>query len=168
MADLKTVLQDYDGRALTLLSEARARYGQSENFIGDLVSLMGAEDKFISEGAIWLIKNCAEDGVQLRSENVAGIVARLGAISSWQSALLLCQTARFFQFQEPQARTFGLWASRFLEHSRPFLRAWSMDAIQHAARQAPDLAPLAAKALTRAGDDKAASVRARARQYQNL
>lgn len=91
------------------------------------------------------------------------IVARLDAVPTWQAALHLCQTAQFLDFTPDQARQFAGWAARFLGHERPFLRAWSMDALHYAAAQAPELALLAERALSAAEKDKAASVRARAR-----
>ena len=166
ISELLEALRAFDGKAVSILSEARARFGGSDDFLGELATLVASQEGSVSDGATWLIKNCAESGVVPGPEAVAAIVARLDGVDSWGAVLHLCQTAEYFAFTPDQARRFGEWAAEFLDHKRPFLRAWSMDALQRAARQAPDLAPLAEKALIGAESDSAASVRARARNVR--
>ena len=168
MSDLLQALRAFDGKAISILSEARARFGGSGDFLGELAALIGSQERSVSDGATWLIKNCAESGVVPGPPEVAAIVARLDAVTTWQAALHLCQAAEFLPFTPDQARRFAEWAAQFCEHERPFLRAWSMNALQHAARRAPDLAPLAQTALERAENDGSASVRARARKARAL
>ena len=166
MSDLHQALRAFDGRAISILSEARARFGGSADFLGELAALIGSQEGSVSDGATWLIKNCAESGVVPGPPEVAAIVARLDTVTTWPAALHLCQTAEFFAFTPDQARRFAEWAAQFRDHERPFLRAWSMNALQHAARHAPDLAPLAETALILAEKDGSASVRARARNVR--
>ena len=166
MSDLKQALLAFDGKATTILAEIRARFGERTGFLGELAALTGSPDGFVSDGATWLIKNCAESGVRPAPADITAIIARLDEVSTWQAALHLCQSAEFFAFTPDQARRFAQWAARFLDHQRPFLRAWSMNALQHAAMRAPDLAPLAEAALAGAEGDASASVRARARKVR--
>ena len=166
MSELLQALRAFDGKAISILSEARARFGRRADFLGELAALVGSQEGSVSDGATWLIKNCAESGVVPGPPEVAAIVARLDAVTTWGAALHLCQTAEFFAFTSDQARRFAEWATQFRDHKRPFLRAWSMNALQHAARCAPDLAPLAQKALAHAEEDGSASVRARARHVR--
>ena len=166
MSELLEALRAFDGKATTILSEARARFGGSADFMGELAVLIASQEGSVSDGATWLIKNCAESGVGPGPPETAAIVARLDAVPSWQAALHLCQTAEYFAFTPRQARRFAEWAALYLDHERPFLRAWSMNALQHAARQAPDIAPLAETALVLAEKDGSASVRARARKFR--
>ena len=166
MTELLEALQAFDGKATTGLSKARERFGDREGFLGDLAALVGSEEGCVSDAATWLLKHCAEDGALPGPAETAVIVRRLDSVSTWQSALHLCQAAEFFAFTPAQARRFGRWASRFVGHERPFLRAWSTHALHHAARQAPDLTPLAETALARAENDGSASVRARARRIR--
>jgi len=162
---LDQALQAYDGRKISILSEVRARFDGKNKFLPELIALIGSQNSFVSDGATWLIKNCAEDGVEMKLSVVETIIARLDAVTTWQSALHLCQTVKHLHFTPDQARRFAEWATPLLEHQRPFLRAWSMDALQHIAVLATDIAPLAHKALDRATRDQAASVRARARKH---
>lgn len=166
MSELLQALRAYDGKATSALSEARARFGGNAGFLGELAELSASQEGFVSDGATWLIKTCAESGVRPGPVETASIVARLDAVPTWQAALHLCQTAEFLVFTPDQARRFADWAARFLDHDRPFLRAWSVTALYHAARGAPDLAPRAEAALVRAETDGAASVRARARKIR--
>lgn len=164
MSELLQILRAYDGKAVSTLSEARTRFGGDADFLGELVALTGSQEGFVSDGATWLIKNSAENGITLGPTEIAAIVARLDAVPTWQAALHLCQTAEFFAFTPDQAQRFANWAAQFLDHERPFLRAWSMTALHHAATHVPDLAPLVETALRRAENDGSASVRARARK----
>lgn len=166
MSELLQALRAFDGKAISILSEARTRFGGSVDFLGEIAALIDSQEGSVSDGATWLIKNCAESGIAPRPPEIAVIVARLDKVPTWQAALHLCQTAEFFAFTPTQARRFAEWAAQFLDHERPFLRAWSMNALQYAARQAPDLAELAETALVRAEEDRSASVRARARKVR--
>ncbi len=166
MSELLQALRAFDGKAISTLSETRARLGGNAGFMGELAALIDCQESFVSDGATWLIKNCAETGTDPEPAELEAIVARLDAVPSWQAALHLCQSAEFFAFSSNQARRFAEWASQFLGHERPFMRAWSMSALQYAARQEPDLAPLAETALIRAENDGSASVQARARKIK--
>ena len=167
MSELLQALRAFDGKATSILSEARARFGGNADFLNQLAALIASPEGSVSDGATWLIKNCAESDVVPGPLEIAAIVARLDDVPTWQAALHLCQTAEFLAFTPDQARRFAEWAARFLDHERPFLRAWSMNALQHAARHTPDLAPLAETALALAEDDRSASVRARARKIRH-
>ena len=163
---LLQALRAFDGKETSILLEARARFGGCRDFLGELAALIASQEDSVSDGATWLIKNCAESGIVPGPPEIAVIVAQLDAVPSWQAALHLCQIAEFLAFTPDQARRFAKWAAQFLDHERPFLRAWSLNALQYAARQAPDLAPLAETALILAENDGSASVRARARKIR--
>lgn len=166
MSELLQALRAFDGKATTLLTEAHARLGGNPGFLAELAELIGSQEGSVSDGATWLIKTCAESGRLPGPSETGIIVSRLDDVSSWQTVLHLCQTAAHLPFTPEQARRFADWVAQFLGHDRPFLRAWSMAALQHAATHAPDLAPQARAALDRAENDRAASVRARARKIR--
>ena len=163
MSELEQALHSYDGRAVSVLSEIRAKFAQNEGFYAQLISLIDSPEGFISDGTTWLIKECVETGAELNEQHVANLVQRLDGISTWPAVLHLCQSARHIDFSSKQAIEFGRWAYNFVSHERPFVRAWSMDALQHVAQSAPPLMPLAGAALSAALEDPAASVRARAK-----
>jgi hypothetical protein len=166
VTDLEQALRDYDGRSVTTLSETRARFGNQQGFLRELCAFIRSQEAFISDGATWLIKDCAEDGMPIGANEVAAMLEGLDLVSSWPAALHLCQTVKYLPFTPVQAHRFAIWATPLLEHDRPFLRAWAMDAIQHLATRSTDLTPLAERALAGAKEDEAASVRARAKAHE--
>ncbi len=168
MPDLLRALREFDGKTTSVLLDIRARFGAGDGFLADLATLIACPDGAVSDGATWLIKNSAENGVVPGGSARAAIIARLDGVTRWQAALHLCQTVEFLDLTSDEARRFATWAAEFLDHERPFLRAWSMAAFQHAAQRAPDLADPAEAALRRAEGDASASVRARARKMRAL
>lgn len=166
MSEFLKSLRRFDGKDISTLLEIREHFSGSSDFLGELAALIASQEGSVSDGATWLIKNCAESGLVPGPLEVAEISVRLDDMPTWQAALHLCQMAEFLVLTPDQARRFAEWAAQFLDHERPFLRAWSASALQDAARQAPDLAPLAETALIRAEKDGSASVRARARKIR--
>lgn len=166
MSDLIAALREFDGKAVTILSEARARFSGDPHFMGELVSHIDSPEEHVANGATWLIKDCLDSGVVLGPKQSEALVARLEAVPTWQAALHLCQVAELIALTPNQARCFGEWAARFLDHERPFLRAWSISALQHVAQHAPDLLARAETALAEAEKDTSASVRARMRKIK--
>ena len=165
MSELREALRPYDGRAISMLSEIRANFNQSDDFLSELIDLVGVNDDFISDGATWLIKDCVISGSEPTEQDITALVQRLDSVSTWPAILHLCQLAQHIPFTSEQARQFGTWASGFVSHERPFVRAWSMDALQYAARLSIDLSAAAESSLAAAQVDGAASVRARAKKH---
>ncbi len=166
MNALYEALKDFDGKAMTILSEARAALGGRRSFVSDLVRLAAHEEANVSVGATWLIKDHLENGGRLTPARTKTLVGRLDAISSWQAELHVCQSVQYLEPSPEQARACADWLTPLLRSERPFLRAWSMDALQHLAQRNNDLAARAEAALNEADDDPAASVRARARNLR--
>lgn len=165
MAALEDALRRFDGKATTILSEARVEFGGRRNFLSELVRLAGHDDAQISAGATWLIKNCLEDGERLTQRQTADLVGRLAAIATWPAQLHICQSMQYLKTPPHLAGRCADWLTPLLQSDRPFLRAWSMDALQHLALRSSELTGRAAAALETAEQDPAASVRARARNW---
>ena len=64
---LEQYLADYDGKAVSLLSEARAVCQTAPEYLEELVSLCVDPRPFVSDGATWLLKAELEDGLALPS-----------------------------------------------------------------------------------------------------
>ncbi len=167
MSELREAMRRYDGRAISMLSEIRAKFTQSDDFLSELIDLVDVNDDFISDGATWLIKDCVMSGSKPTEQEITALVQRLDSVSTWPAVLHLCQLAQHISFTSEQAKQFGSWASGFVSHERPFLRAWSMDALQRVARTSHDLSAAAESSLAAAQVDRAASVRARAKKHLN-
>lgn len=163
MSALFEALCEFDGNAVSILSEAQAKFGASASFLPELVDLASSQTEHIASGATWLIKNCLEKGERLTPATTAVLFANLNEAKTWQAQLHLCQSFAYLEIPAPAAANTADWLDGLLRHKRPFLRAWSMDAYQHLGKQHPRLEERAEVALTHAEQDEAASVKARAR-----
>lgn len=166
MSALREALKSFDGKAISLLAEARAKFGDRPRFLSELVRLAADDEAQISSGATWLIKDHLDHGDGLTARQTEDLMGSLDAVTSWQAQLHICQSVRRLEMPPHLARACADWLTPLLCSDRPFLRAWSMDALQHLAGQSADLAARAEAALKAAEDDPAASVRARARHWR--
>ncbi len=162
-SDLEIALAEFDGRATTLLSEAAAAHSHRSGYMSALVALCGSRDENVAGGATWLIKDHLENGGALTAAQITNLVASGAECAGWAAKLHLCQSAQYLTFSEADARTFAAFARSLLDHKRPFLRAWSLDALCHLAAQHDAFRAVAGAALKKAAKDPAASVKARAR-----
>lgn len=165
-SDLEILLQEYDGVSTTILSEARMACRSGESYLSDLIALCGDARPLMADGATWILKAEIEDGTVIPSDLVALLVDGLGEVGSWAACLHLCQSVEGIALTSDQAEKYRLWAMALADHDRPFLRAWALHAqvyliVTYALADGAVVGLLGA-----AGEDKAASVRARARQLQ--
>ena len=174
--DLRRRLQEFDGRAMSLLGEAEAALGGEPAYVDALVSLVADPEPFVGSGATWLLKSFFEKGGALSSEQTQALIAALPQEEKgahWSTALHLCQSMRYLDLRglgptslgssPPWSTSLWLWVEPLLTHKRPFLRAWSLDALAHLAKADEGYQMDFEAALKRASEDEAASVRARAR-----
>lgn len=157
-------LAEFDGKATTLLGEARAAFGSEDGYIDALIVLAGDQDWPVSAGATWLLKYDLERGATLSEAATAKLIATLGDLRHWSALLHLCQSVRHLRPDETQASVMARWLAPLCAHERPFVRAWALDAVVSLGDRFEPLAPQAQAALAAAGEDRAASVRARARK----
>ena len=165
MKRLRDALGNFDGKAVSMLSEIRAELGGRKTFVSELVALAADDEAAVSDGATWLIKNLLDDGAQLTPSQTEELIDNLDAITTWQAQLHICQSVQNLDVTARQSGAFADWLTPLLQSERPFLRAWSMDALQNLALQNPELVRRASASLEAARQDSAASVRARARRW---
>ena len=166
MKTLEQALARYDGKATDTLAEICTAFGDRRTFLSELVFLATHQEATVADGATWLIKVQLDDGARLTSAETEALLGHLSAITSWQAQLHICQSVRHFDVPAHLANNCADWFDALLTSDRPFLRAWSMDALQQLAQQNTELAERAAAALRDAEQDPAASVRARARKWK--
>jgi len=166
ITQLENHLLDYDGHAVSILSEARIACRECANYFEDLIRLCFDPRPIISNGATWMLKAEFEDGEKLSAELTAQLIASLEKLQSWQSVLHICQAVEGFELTAAQANVFAKWGAQYADHSRPFVRAWSLHVRAVLGRQFETLQQDAERALTLAEKDPAASVKARARQLR--
>lgn len=160
--DLRERLSRYDGRATSLLGEAEAAFADRSGYLDALITLSREPTGHIADGATWLLKSALETGRELSQAQTEALCDALEDVHSWPAQLHLCQTVRYWQVSSPGAAVLAAWLVPLLAHERPFLRAWSVDALAHIAAAYPEYERRFRKALTTAEQDEAASVRARA------
>ena len=159
---LRAGLAEYDGRSPTILSELAVRHRGHPHFHDDLATLASDEDRFVSEGATWIINAELKDGATLSPEQVARLLNGLDRVTAWQAQLHVCQFAGLLEVPEALKAPFSAWLHDRLDAERPFLRAWALDALCHLLGPSAETDAL----LRRMETDKAASVRARLRNLK--
>ncbi len=164
MSELLSDLAAYDGKAVTLLSDAEARYGAQPTYLSELVALSANQDGHVSDGATWLLKASAEKGLTPSPDEIGALIENLQMMSSWPAQLHICQLVGLIAVPAVSAPALANWLEGLLAHQRPFIRAWSMSALSSLATQHAQFAAQAAAARQAAQADPAASVRARARK----
>ena len=164
--DLRGRLLEFDGAAVSVLSEARADCRGHDRFFEDLIALSADPCGSVADGATWILKAELEDGAELTPQLAEVLVSALDRLTSWQSVLHVFQIIDKVRLNEAQAGRVIQRAKSFTVDKRPFLRAWSMHAIVVLGRAFVQYQHEAETALKQGEADKAASVRARARQLR--
>jgi hypothetical protein len=168
LEQLRLALSDFDGVALSILSEAQVKLRQEEDFLSNLVKLSVDEDGNISVGATWILKAEIDQGTRFSHDIEEKLLLSLDKIVSWQSVLHICQIMDQLHLSEKQAETVIKWAKAYTKHERPFIRAWSMHAIVVAGRTHNKFSDIVESHLKSAEEDHAGSVQARARQLRKV
>lgn len=148
---------------MTLLGETEAQLAGEASYLDGLIALAGEPAGHIADGATWLIKSALESDTKLTAEQVRALCDQLGALPTWGAKLHVCQSLRYLDVPPDDATKLADWVKPLLSHRRPFVRAWSLDALFRLAQQHPIYAADFEAALAAAEQDEAASVRARAR-----
>ncbi len=164
ISPLRQALLSYDGKTVSTLRQAAMPFAGDKGYMDNLIALCGDEDPLVQEAASWLIKASLEDGLTLSAAQTKSLLGAGGAAQTWQTQLHFCQSVPYLTIPAAAADKTAHTLAPFLTHKRPFLRAWSLTALAHLAEQHEAHEEAAQAALETAFDDKAASVRARARQ----
>lgn len=149
-----------------MLGEAEAALSGEPGYIDALTELAVEPQGNVSDGATWLIKSALENGARLSPDQVGRFCEQLEALQSWAAQLHVCQSIRFLEVPRDEAAGLAGWLDPLLSHTRPFLRAWALDALYRLAKQHDSYRKDLERALSAAMDDDAASVRARARNLK--
>jgi len=163
LGGLRQKIGEFDGKATTLLGEAEAAFSEDEGYLDTLIALLSERQDHLASGASWLIKSAIERGDDITEDQVISLVGRLSDVEDWSAQLHLCQVLRRLTVPCQVAGDLADWLMGLLDHERPFVRAWSLDALGAVALVHMTYAQRFNAALDLAKQDEAASVRARAR-----
>ncbi|MEO1198959.1 MAG: hypothetical protein AAFX39_06960 [Pseudomonadota bacterium] len=166
MTPLEDTLRELDGTSTDPLSELGKTLGDQPAVLSGLIRLADHDAEPISDRATWLLLDLLRHDVRLTRTQTGDLVDRLAGITSWQAQLHICQSGAYLDVTAAEATIIADWLTPMLRSKRPFLRAWSMDALQHLAAHRSDMIERAEAALQAAEQDPAASVRARARHWR--
>lgn len=166
MTGLRARLEEFDGKAVSLLAEAQAACRCERGFMSELVGLISGSELNVSAGASWILKDELENGATLGADDVAQLLDGLDRVEAWQAQLHLCQCLEYVDISEGEALDISAWAYGYEAADRPFLRAWSLHLRVVLSRRFAALESDGAAALVAGEADTAASVRARVRHLR--
>lgn len=161
---LRDALLEFDGKALSYLSETSLKFRSDPDYFAALVALAGDRTAHIDSGATWLLKDYLDQGGRLAPDLVQPFLRQLIADPSWGAALHILQSVRRLDLHQVSDSAVFETISAYTAHARPFLRAWAVDAMWRMAQTFAGFETRARHAMDAALNDPAASVRARARQ----
>ena len=164
MVDLRTALLGFDGKAISHLSETAVKFREQADYLQTLVTLACDQEADIATGATWLIKHQLETGGALNADLVSQYFKALDEAASWGAILHILQSVQHIALAQITAPHAVDQVHQDISHSRPFIRAWAVDAACRLAARFKDRHAEARQAVDAALQDEAASVRARARK----
>lgn len=157
-------VRGYDGRDVEPLAEAYRAFASADRFADEVLNLCASANALEGEAATWLLKTFMDDGGRLTPAQTHQLVDTICTFESWQAQLHVCQCAGRLEIEPADADFLIHWLTPLLSSKRPFLRAWSLDALCAIAEQHTSYREMFSSALSVATSDDAASVRARARK----
>lgn len=163
-SDLRLALREFDGNAVSLLSETAAKLSGKDDFIPACLDLIGDDEPLIQRGASWIWLDHVRARGTIPADELSALTPQLNNITDWAAALHLLQALDFYDGSDIDLARYAEFISAYLKHKRPFLRAWSVSALCRLAAFHDGLRPEAEAALQSARSDPAASVRARTRK----
>ena len=89
--DLRAELLEFDGVAVSILSEARARCREDDGFLEDVIALTADPSGAVADGATWILKAELEEGAALTPDLTEALVSSLDGLTTWQSLLHVFQ-----------------------------------------------------------------------------
>ena len=161
-------LLQYDRKSTDSLKQVIAAFSSNPDYPNALIEFSASEHAQVACGATWLLKAFCEAGGDLSPEQAQELISNVEHITNWDAQLHICQTVGKLTIPEEGADILYAWLEPLTDHDRPFVRAWSLDALCQLALQHRKYLQKANSALQHAADDAAASVRARVRNLQNV
>ena len=163
---LLTQLLAHDRKATAPLERISEEFGSGPDYAAALIDLSASEHPQVASGATWLLRAHLQTEGPLPARLTADLIHSLEHIETWDAQLHICQLVSKLTVPADCADVLYAWLEHLITHERPFVRAWSIDAICQLALQHDTYANEAKHVLKRATDDPAASVRARVRNLQ--
>ncbi|MAK61138.1 MAG: hypothetical protein CMK09_09195 [Ponticaulis sp.] len=161
---LRAKLADFDGNAVSYLSETAAGFRDDPDFHLACLHLMADLAPLIQRGASWIWLDHVRTAKTITPAELDQLLPVLDQITDWGAALHLLQAFDHYPGGSTDPAQLARFFDTYLGHKRPFLRAWAVNALCRLAIYHTAFKPAAQAAHADALKDPAASVRARARK----
>lgn len=161
---LRAALAAFDGKATTLLCEAKVQLREAPGFWDALFALADDADPMVQSGSTWLIQQSLKCGDLALDDAARALTPRLEGLHHWSAILHVLQTLDLYDRPRAEGPALARFAQTQIDAERPFVRAWAVNALCVLAVQHPEFRAAAETARDHALNDTAASVRARARK----
>lgn len=157
---------EFDGKTTGSLEAACKAAGPDFTGFARLLELAASEDSRLQIAATWAIRKLLELGAEITAEQSATFIETAAVQIAWEARLHIVQSVQFIRNEDFDTRKLAEIITPWHLAKRPFLRAWTLDALCRLAQRDPSLKDSAAALLAKADDDPAASVRARVRNLR--
>lgn len=157
---------EFDGKTTGSLEAACKAAGQDFNRFERLFALAASQDTRLQIAATWTLRKLLELGAEMTAAHCAAFVEIAAAQTAWEAQLHIAQSVQFIRNEDLNAQQLTEIIMPWQESKRPFLRAWTIDALCHLAQQDAALTPLAKSLMAKGETDPGASVRARVRNLR--
>lgn len=159
---------EFDGKTTGSLELACKAAGKDFNGFARLFELAASEDTRLQIAATWVLRKLLEMGAEMTAAQCKTFIETAAAQTAWEAQLHVAQSVQFIRNQDLNARQLAEIIMPWRAAKRPFLRAWTLDALCHLAQRDAELKGMASELVTKAKGDPAASVRARARNLRKI
>ena len=166
-AVLERVLE-FDGKTTGSLEAACKAVGSDFTGFAKLFDLGASEDTRLQLAATWAIRKLLELGAVMTAAQSAAFIETAAVQTAWEARLHIVQSVQFIRNEDFDAWRLAEIITPWHLAKRPFLRAWTLDALCHLAQRCPELKGMTSELIKEAERDPAASVRARVRNLQKI
>ncbi|TQV75670.1 hypothetical protein [Denitrobaculum tricleocarpae] len=157
---------EFDGKTTGSLEAACKAVGPDFTGFARLFELAASEDTRLQIAATWALRKLLKLGAEMTAAHCEAFIETATAQTAWEAQLHIAQSVQFIGSEDLNARRLADIITPWHKAKRPFLRAWTLDALCRLAHRDTGLKETAATLLTKAGEDPTASVRARARNLK--
>ncbi len=151
----------WDGKSVEYLKKLYISSTSSRQLAASLLRLMKRKD--LQPGASWMLKQHLSAGHRLTPAQESTLASMLPDLADIDCKLHVLQCMQYMSIGKQHCDAYASFVSECLAADNKFVRAWAYSGLYELAVRHPAYRKEAKATLTRATQDPAASVRARAR-----
>jgi len=159
-------LRQFDGKRTVDLERLSDSLPRSDDTVARLLALAEHDEMTVQVGATWILKRWLEEGGPHVERSAVHLVQLLTHATHWQARLHLLQMLASLCVPVESLSVLAKELSGLLMDDNKFVRAWALSTLANVANQNDALRQKVISMMKNAGNDDAASVRARVRQIQ--